>query len=128
MEVICQKCSKPISNRARANVMDGMTICTPCQKEVKSAIARHQNLLRMIGKAFTPWTVRDGSRQIGPFPTAHLIELLRRGAISWDVEVQREGMKGWTPVARLFTIPELADGRLELREFGQGDGTYRPSA
>jgi GYF domain 2 len=62
----------------------------------------------------------------GPYPTAQMIELLNSRRIDWAWNIWREGMTRWTPVARLFTIPELSNGKIELRDFGQGDGTYRP--
>lgn len=36
------------------------------------------------------------------------------------------GLEAWKRMSALFTLPELCEGRLELRDFGQGDGTYRP--
>ena len=79
----------------------------------------------MIGRGFAPWSVRSGGQERGPFDTGQLLQLLANGQVSWSSDVWREGMRAWTPVARLFTIPELTGGRLELRDLGQGDGTYR---
>src|SRR4051794_11180919 len=126
-ETVCDNCGKPISRRAKANVWNGdKVVCTPCLRELENAVLRAQNLLGMIGKVFTPWLVHDGKRELGPFTTDQLIDQLKRGKVDWMWNTWREGMKSWTPVARLFVAAALGRGRIELRDFGQGDGTYRP--
>jgi len=52
-----------------------------------------------------------------------MIQLLGRNKIDWSASIWREGMAKWLPAGRLFTMPELHNGKLELRDFGQGDGT-----
>jgi hypothetical protein len=52
-----------------------------------------------------------------------LIDLLRTKQVDWMWNVWREGMGKWVPAA--FTIPELSNGKIELRDHGQGDDTYR---
>lgn len=88
---------------------------------------RQQAAVRIAGVAGSPWHVHDGRQQLGPFTTAQLIELLRAKRVDWMWNVRREGMLNGVPAARLFTTPELSRGRIELRDFGQGDGTYRPT-
>jgi ribosomal protein L37AE/L43A len=123
----CSQCGKDIAARAKANVWaERRVVCTPCLHRLRSAASRVANLLAMAGRACAPWTVCDDSRQHGPYRTEDLIALLRGGQVGWGCQVWREGMAKRSPVARLFTAAELADGRLELRDFGQGDGTYRP--
>lgn len=123
----CSKCGKSISRRAKANIWNGeQIVCTPCLRDLEAEAAWHKNLLLMIGRAGTPWLVHDGRKQHGPYTTAQMIELLRIGKVAWEHRIRRDGMKEWKQAMSLFTIPDLADGRLELRDFGQGDGTYRP--
>lgn len=125
MEESCQQCGKTISRRAKANVWGGERIvCTPCLKELEGAERRQQAAYSLAGKPGTPWTVSGGGKRHGPFPTNELIELLRQGRVDWMWDVWRDGMTAWRKAANLFTIPELSDGRIELRDFGQGDGTY----
>jgi hypothetical protein len=128
MEVRCDDCGKTISSRAKANVWaESRVVCTPCLLRLRSAASRAAISLAVAGRALSPWMVRDGPRQHGPHGTEDLISLLGTGRVGWDCEVWRDGMAAWAPVGRLFTIPELANGRVELRDFGQGDGTYRPT-
>lgn len=126
-EDICSKCGTTISRRAKANVWRGEKIvCTPCLKKLEGAEQRLRVAYLIAGKPGTAWTVRGGGKQYGPYSTAELIELLRRRRVDWMWEIHREGMKSWTPAARLFVTAELGNGRIELRDHGQGDGTYRP--
>ncbi len=121
---ICQKCGKPIARRARANVWQGdKIVCTTCINLLKGAERRLAGMQKIAGKAHTPWLIQDGRKELGPLTTVQLIQLLRHRKVDWSANIWREGMTKWLPVGRLFTIPELNDGRLELREFGQGDGT-----
>jgi hypothetical protein len=121
MEVMCDECGNAIAPRSKANVWaEGRVVCTPCLRRLRSAASRAANLLAMVGSAGAPWAVRDSSRQRGPYRTEDLVALLRGGQVGWRCEVWREGMASWSPVARLFTMPELADGRLELRDFRPG--------
>lgn len=125
---ICQDCGKPISRRAKANVWNGeRVICTPCLKKRETAAVLAQNIAGMIGVAGKLWLVHDGRTEHGPYPTDQLIAMLTKKKISWNWKTWREGMKAWTPIARLFVDPAFSGtGRIELRDFGQGDGTYRP--
>jgi len=126
MDTTCEKCGKTISRRARANVWEGQCIvCTPCLGELKTAELRAANLAAMVGYSGRGWLIHDGRGQRGPYTTAQLIELLRAGRVKWEWQIWRDGMTKWVPIARLFTVPELSKGRIELRDFGQGDGTYR---
>lgn len=128
MDVACDECGATISSRAKANVWNGeKVVCTPCLKELQGAERRAQAAFYLAGKPGTSWTVRGGGKQYGPYPTSQLIELLRQGRVDWMWDIRRDGMKAWKKAANLFTIPELSNGRIELRDFGQGDGTYRPS-
>jgi hypothetical protein len=127
MDEICEQCGKTITQRAKANLWKGeQVVCTACLNELKSQVQRHQAAVRLAGRAGSAWLVHDGQQQWGPFPTDQIIELLRVGQIDWMWNVWREGMAAWTPAAQFFTAPELSKGRIELRDFGQGDGTYRP--
>ena len=127
VDEICQDCHKPISSRAKANVWkSGRIVCTRCLREREVQASRQQNAVRMAGVAGSPWLVQNGRQQLGPYPTAQLIDLLRAKRVDWLWNLRREGMEKWTPAARLFTTPELSNGRIELRDFGQGDGTYGP--
>jgi hypothetical protein len=126
---ICQDCGRPISRRAKANVWNGERIvCTPCLKKRESAVQRADNIMGMIGKAGSPWVVHDGRQQAGPYTTAEMIKMLRKNKIDWLSKIFREGMKDWKPAGQLFTNPAFNDGKIELRDFGQGDGTYRPES
>lgn len=127
MEETCQKCGKAISRRARANIWNGTQIvCTPCLKDLQAAQQRADAAIRMAGRPGSAWMVHDGHHQRGPFPTPQLIALLGNGKISWESKIWRDGMAGWQPLPTLFVPAELGHGRIELRDFGQGDGTYRP--
>lgn len=127
MDEVCQNCGKIISRRMKANIWDGeRVVCTACLHVLQGAVVRRQVGVRLAGQSGADWLIYDGSRQSGPYPTQRLIEMLRGQQVRWEWHIWREGMEKWKPAMSLFTIPELADGRLELRDFGQGDGTYRP--
>jgi hypothetical protein len=127
MDEVCEQCGATISRRARANVWnDEKVVCTSCLKELQGAERRTEAAHALAGKPGAPWLVRHGQNQQGPYPTEQLIELLRRGRVDWLWEIKRDGMTAWKKAANLFTIPELSNGKIELRDFGQGDGTYRP--
>jgi hypothetical protein len=124
---VCQKCGKAISRRAKANVWNGAHIvCTSCLHELEGEIRRGQAAIGIAGRSGAAWLVHDGAKQWGPYPTEQLIELLRTGRVDWPWNVWRDGMWKWTPAGQLFTMPELSNGRIELRDHGHGDGTYRP--
>lgn len=121
MDETCQQCGKTISRRAKANIWQGeKVVCTPCLRQLESDVEWRKNLLLMVGRVGLPWMVKDGGKQHGPYTTAQLKELLRHEKIDWMAGIRREGMKEWKPAARLFTMPDLSDGRLELRDLGQG--------
>jgi hypothetical protein len=125
----CQKCGKTISRKAVAHVWQGdKVICTACRNLVRGVERRLQAAYRIAGKPDMPWYVQDGKNQQGPFGTRILIQMLANKQIDWEWSIWREGMIKSVPVARLFTIPELCNGRIELRDFGQGDGTFHPGA
>ncbi len=72
----------------------------------------------MVGWPDKLWLVNDGNRQLGPYTTERLVELLRAGQVDWLWRIWRDGMKTWTPAAQLFTIPELSpDHDIRLRDF-----------
>ncbi len=126
MDEVCQECGATISPRAKANVWNGeKVVCTACLKKLQAVVRRQEAAVMFAGKAHTPWLVNDGKRQHGPYTTAELIDLLRSGRVDWAWDIWREGIGKWTTAGLLFTIPHLTDGRLELRDHGQGDGTYR---
>jgi ribosomal protein L37AE/L43A len=128
MDVACEQCGATINRRAKANIWQGeKVVCTACMKDLQGAERRLNAAYVLAGKPGTAWTVRHRGEQYGPYPTDRLIELLRQGRVDWIAEIRRDGMKAWTPAARLFVTPQLANGRIELRDFGQGDGTYRPA-
>lgn len=125
MDQHCQKCGKIISRRAKANIWNGQqVVCTDCLHTLEGEARRHQAAIRLAGQAGADWFVHDGNKQWGPYPTVQLIELLRTRRVDWMWNIRREGMTNWTPAARMFTIPELSNGKIELRDFRQGDGTY----
>jgi hypothetical protein len=127
MDQTCHKCGKSISRRAKSYVWNGqLVVCTSCLQVLEGERRRGQAAIGIAGKAGAPWLVYDGSKQWGPYPTEQLKELLAAGRVDRMWNVWREGMGKWTPAGRLFTIPELSRGKIELRDFGQGDGTYRP--
>ena len=128
MEEICQQCEATISKRARANVWQGeKVVCTSCLKSLQAAQRRTEVAIELAGKPGADWIVRNGVDQYGPYPTEQVIEYLRQGRVDWMWDIWRDGMKAWMKAARLFTIPELANGKIELRDMGQGDGTYHPT-
>ncbi|HEY8749351.1 MAG TPA: DUF4339 domain-containing protein [Tepidisphaeraceae bacterium] len=127
MDEVCQRCGKTISRRAKANVWNGsMVVCTPCRRDLEAETQRGAAAIAMAGTAGAAWLVYDGTRQYGPFPTAQLVELLSSGRVNFLWQIWRDGMSQWRAAGQLFTIAELSNGRIELRDFGQGDGTYRP--
>jgi hypothetical protein len=129
MDETCGQCGATINRRAKANVWKGeKVVCTPCLKRLQGAERRMEAAFALAGKPGAAWTVRDGRKQYGPYPTDALIEYLRQGRIDWMWEIRRDGMKAWKKAANLFTIPKLSNGRIELRDFGRGDGTYRHSS
>lgn len=101
-------------------------ICTACHNDLQAATQRALAIEGIAGKAGAEWLVYDGHKQWGPYSTSQLIELLGTGRVQWMWMIWRDGMTNWTPAARLFVIAELGRGRIELRDFGQGDGTYHP--
>jgi hypothetical protein len=125
VDTTCEKCGKTITGRMKANVWKGeMAVCTDCLHILKGAELRKAAAYRIAGQPFTAWLVHDGQQQLGPFTTEEMIDLLGSNQLDWMWNIWRHGMANWTPAARLFTIPELSEGRLELRNHGQGDGTY----
>jgi hypothetical protein len=127
VDEVCQKCGKVIGPRAKANVWDGrLVVCTSCLHALEKDVRRAEAAVGIAGRAGAPWLVHDGRQQWGPYPTEQMIGLLKSGQVDWLWKVWRDGMWKWTPAAQLFTIPELSNGRIELRDHGQGDGTYRP--
>lgn len=125
VEQTCRKCRKIISRRAKANIWNGkQVVCTDCLHKLQREDRRHEVAIGLAGQAGADWLVHDGSKQWGPYPTAQLIELLRSKRVDWQWNIWRDGMTSWAPAGRLFTIPELSEGKLELRDFRQGDGTY----
>jgi hypothetical protein len=126
MDEVCQECGKPISRRAKANVWNGeRVVCTECLHKLEDQVRRGQAAIRLAGVARAPWLVHDGRKQWGPYPTAQLMNLLRTKQVDWMWNVWREGMGKWVPAAQLFTMPKLSNGKVELRDHRQGDGTYR---
>jgi hypothetical protein len=126
-EETCQDCGKTISRRARANVWHGeRVICTLCLKLREGAEKRLAAAVRLAGRAGAVWLVDDGGKQRGPFTTHELIRLIDNRQIDIMRRIWRDGMSTWKPAAQLFTLREI-DGKTELRDFGQGDGTYRPN-
>jgi hypothetical protein len=123
VDEVCEDCGNPISRRARANIWNSeRVLCTSCYNDRKNRAefeARVPEIrAKMVGWPDKLWLVNDGSRQLGPFSTDQVIELLRAGRIDWLWEVWREGMAAWKPAASLFTNPQLSDdGKLRLREF-----------
>ena len=127
-EEMCHQCGKVISRRAIAHVWNGASvICTPCLKSLQGEERRGQAAIGMAGRAGASWLVHDGRKQYGPYTTDQLIALLRQARVDWMWKIWREGMWKWLTAANLFTIPVLSNGRIELRDFGQGDGTYHPA-
>ena len=129
MDTACEKCGKPISKRAAAHVWNGQTVvCTKCRNELQAEAGRHAAAIGFAGQPHTPWMVFDGKTQYGPYTTEQVIEMLRRGQVDWLWQIWREGMKKWMKIGSLFSMAEMSNsGRIELRDHGQGDGTYRPS-
>ena len=124
---ICQQCGATISRRAKANIWNGeLVVCTRCLKELEQNERRAVAVIGIAGKPHTPWFVHDGHKQYGPYPTAQLIQLLDGGQVDWLWKIWREGMNAWVAAGQLFVMGELGNGRTELRDFGQGDGTYHP--
>src|SRR6266568_3735633 len=122
----CQKCGKEIAQRAKANVwQEQWVVCTACLRELKDEVKHQTAIASIAGMGGAPWLVHDGRKQWGPYSTDQLIELLTKGQVDRFWNVWREGMRKWMPVGQLFTVPELSNGKVELRDFGQGDGTYR---
>ncbi len=119
----CRDCGKVITGRARADVWQGeLILCSGCYRDRKN----HQKFLKRIPEltaALTGWPdklwlVRNGREELGPFTTSQLTDLLKKRRVDWNWNIWREGMKAWTPAARLFTMPELDRGReIQLREF-----------
>jgi hypothetical protein len=127
MDEICQRCGVIITRRAKANVWNGDTVvCTKCLRELETDARRMDAAYGIAGKPHSAWMVHDGRSQHGPYTTAELIELLEWGRVGWDWQIWRDGMRAWSQPMRLFTLPELSNGKIELRDFGQGDGTYHP--
>lgn len=128
MDVTCQECGKIVTRKAKANVWKGeRVVCTGCLKrlECQDPERLRAAVAKTIGRAGAPWLVHDGQEQHGPYTTEQMIELLQCGRVDWLWNIWQEGMTRWRAAGNLFTIPQLANGRFELRDFGQGDGTYR---
>jgi hypothetical protein len=124
----CQRCGKTIGFDAEANVWnDEYVVCTPCLDELRESMRQSTPAISFAGMPCAAWLVNDGANQLGPYDTDQLIDLLRAGEVDYGWHVWREGMTSWRKVAQMFTIAELSKGQIELRDHGQGDGTYRPS-
>src|SRR6185437_3493345 len=119
---LCQDCGKQINRRMKANVWQEETVlCTPCFHAREAAVLRAKTIAKIIGIADSPWLIHDGRRQSGPFTTREVIEHLRDGRFKWDWKSWRQGLETWKPLYSFFTDASLHDGRLELRDLGQGE-------
>ena len=128
MDELCQRCGQPIGFDADAHVWNGEhVVCTQCLHDLKIAARQSTPAISFAGMPGAAWYINAEGTQIGPYETDELIELLRTSDIDYSWLVWRDGMTNWRKVAQMFTIAELTRGTIELRDHGQGDGTYRPS-
>jgi uncharacterized protein DUF4339 len=128
MDELCQRCGVVLSANAEAHVWNGQYIvCASCVQELQHDANRSATAYTFAGRPGAAWFVKDDKREHGPFETAVLIEMLHEGRVDYGWLLWRDGMTSWRKVAQLFTIADLSNGQIELRDHGQGDGTYRPS-
>jgi len=128
VDELCQRCGSTIGLNAEANIWGGQYIvCTPCLHDLRHDTRRSATAITFAGRPGAAWFVNDATNEHGPYETVQLIEMLRTGRVDYGWHVWRDGMTTWRKVAQMFTIAELTNGQIELRDHGQGDGTYRPS-
>ena len=125
---LCTRCGAVIPANAEAHVwLDEHIVCGPCRNQLQHEQHLSTTAVAFAGKPGAPWTVKEGDKELGPYFTNQLIEMLRSDQIAYSQQLWRDGMTMWRQVSQLFTIAQFSQGRIELRDHGQGDGTYHPA-
>jgi len=123
----CFRCGKTIPKDAEAHIWNSESIvCGPCIAHLQHDRYLSATPNTFAGFARGAWYVDNGMQKLGPYDTHQLIEMLHSGRVDFQFLIWRDGMSAWRKASQLFTIPELNYGQIELRDHGQGDGTYRP--